>query len=150
MSTVTAKGFTAHTGDAARYAPCLGQNHHDAAKIGTCDGCGLEVAKTETGRILNIVTRGDVTRKVACWSKGHDCDPERAAWYAAHRAELLASGELVKGQTVTVVKGRKVPVGTTGTIVWVGKDSWDKTRVGIRTADGEMVYTAASNVEVSA
>lgn len=131
-------------------APCMGAHHKDRATIGTCDGCGWPVAKTDNGRILNMVTGLTGNRRIACWSKGHECNPEIAAAYAASRADKIASGEIVKGATVTVVKGRKVPLGTTGTVTWIGEDSWGKARVGFRTAEGESVFTAMSNVEVAA
>ena len=57
------------------------------------------------------------------------------------RKRLLA----LKGQTVTVVKGRKVPIGTTGRVFWSGEGRYGW-RVGFETADGETFWTAASNV----
>lgn len=63
-------------------------------------------------------------------------------------------------KTVKVVKGRKVPRGTIGTCFWVKrynysryKDAWgiySDTRIGIRTADGEVHFTSSKNVEVIA
>ena len=63
-------------------------------------------------------------------------------------------------KTVKVVKGRKVPIGTTGTCFWVKRynysrygDAWgiySDTRIGIRTADGEVHFTSSKNVEVIA
>ena len=52
----------------------------------------------------------------------------------------------LKGQTVTVVKGRKVPVGTTGEVFWVGEGKYGW-RVGIKDAEGEVHWTAVTNVE---
>ena len=127
-------------------ASCFGANHRDSAVIGTCDGCGWPVAKTDTGRILNMTFSDRGARQIACWSQGHECNTEAAAAYAASRAAKIASGEIVKGATVTVVKGRKVALGTTGTVTWIGEDSWGKARVGFRTAEGESVFTAMSNV----
>lgn len=144
-------GFTATLRNGSKtHVSCYGANHKDAALMGTCDGCGWPVAKTETGRILNMTMSPTGPRQIACWSKGHECNPEIAAAYAAPRADKIASGEIVKGATVTVVKGRKVPLGTTGTVTWIGEDSWGKARVGFRTAEGESVFTAMSNVEVAA
>jgi len=67
-----------------------------------------------------------------------------------------------KGRTVKVVKGRKVPVGTVGTVIWYGegknfgpvpryRGGWSTTapmRVGVKDAAGTVHWTAASNVEV--
>ena len=128
-------------------APCYGANHRDSATIGTCDGCGWPVAKTNDGRILNITHSDRGARRIACWSHGHECNPEIAAARAAARAEKIASGEIIKGATVVVVKGRKVAHGTTGTVTWIGEDAYGKPRVGFRTDSGESVFTAASNLE---
>lgn len=61
-------------------------------------------------------------------------------------------------KTVKVIKGRKVPKGTIGACFWVKRynysrygDPWgiySDTRVGIRTADGEVHFTSSNNVEV--
>lgn len=53
-----------------------------------------------------------------------------------------------KGQTVKVVRGRKTPIGTVGQIIWTGEDNYGNDRIGLRTAEGETHFTAASNVEV--
>lgn len=50
-----------------------------------------------------------------------------------------------KGYPARVVKGRKVPVGTEGTITWEG-DSDSGWRVGIRDAVGNVHFTNAFNV----
>ena len=148
MNTTTRQGFTA----AGRiFARCYGANHTDTARQGFCDGCGAEVAKTDNGRILDtyISPRGSAL-VIACWSHGHKCDPERAAAYAARHAARIERGDMEKGQTVTVVKGRKVPKGTTGVVFWVGEDSYGKGRIGFKGTDGETYWTATSNVEVTA
>ena len=148
MNTTTRQGFTAV---GRIFAPCAGANHrHSKARIGRCDGCGCEVAKTDNGRILDIGTGWSGERTVACWSRGHECDPERAARWDVEIAAKIDSGEIVKGQTVTVVKGRKVAKGTTGVVFWIGEDSYGKGRIGFKGDDGETYWTATSNVEVTA
>lgn len=69
---------------------------------------------------------------------------ERAKQYEADcKRSALAP---IKGRTVTVTKGRKVPVGTTGVVVWEGSDSYrGEARIGIKDASGHVHYTAASN-----
>jgi len=52
-----------------------------------------------------------------------------------------------RGRTVRVVRGRKVPLGTTGTVGWYGETRYG-IRVGIDTDKGERVWTDANNVEV--
>jgi len=58
------------------------------------------------------------------------------------------------GKAVTVVKGRKVPVGTAGTVVWKGVDAYKSKygsthyRVGVKDASGTVHWTSADNVRV--
>lgn len=73
---------------------------------------------------------------------------------AAAAAKANAEARVPKlGSRVRVVKGRKVPVGTEGTVFWVGPDRYKSSkwgtvyRVGIKTADGKH-FTSMSNVEV--
>ena len=68
---------------------------------------------------------------------------------AVREAAEAEAKKPLKGRTCKVVRGRKVPQGTTGVSVWYGADKWDKTRmrVGLKLASGEIVWTAASNVE---
>jgi hypothetical protein len=59
----------------------------------------------------------------------------------------------VKGDTVKVVKGRKVPVGTEAKVFWRGEDRYKSGRwatfyrVGLELPDGERVFVAEENVE---
>lgn len=53
----------------------------------------------------------------------------------------------MKGDKVRVVRGRKVPIGTEGTVIWVGTGKWG-TRLGVKDAGGEVHWTAATNVEL--
>lgn len=50
-------------------------------------------------------------------------------------------------KTVRVVRGRKVPIGTEGQIMWMG-DSYGKRRIGMRLIDGSIAWTALDNVEL--
>lgn len=94
-----------------------------------------------------------------------DATPDVMAAYLAHlAAERIAAEEavaareaarLARGVRVRVVKGRKVPKGTEGTVVWIGVDQYGsrygttKHRIGIRPdGDGDTVFTAGSNVVV--
>lgn len=146
MTTTTRAGFTAqtNTNGYTKGAYCFGTNHSDTGTLGNCDACGWPVVKTESGRIVDtpLTNQG----RFSCWSPAHECNPETAADFASIRANKIASGEIIKGATVTVVKGRKVAHGTTGTVTWIGTDSYGKGRVGFRTANGESIFTAATNV----
>lgn len=57
-----------------------------------------------------------------------------------------AGREVRKGAKVKVVRGRKVPIGFAGVVIWVG-DAKYGVRVGIKRADGEVAFTAIGNVE---
>jgi hypothetical protein len=77
---------------------------------------------------------------------------ERVARYDADLYE--AKNPAVKGARVRVVKGRKVPKGTTGEVIWVGESAYGGSRwstpalrLGIRDEAGQTHWTAASNVE---
>jgi hypothetical protein len=97
-------------------------------------------------------------------------DAEQALYEAWRRAKANAARErrlkeeaareartVRKGKTVKVVKGRKVPRGTVGKVIWVGDGRWGK-RVGLATSDlrddrgwhVDVEWTALSNVEVVA
>lgn len=79
----------------------------------------------------------------------------------ATRGNFGAIGELSAfeeylDKTVKVTSGRKVPVGTVGMVFWVCMVNYSKygnwwsweARVGIRTDDGTMYFTADKNIEV--
>ena len=80
----------------------------------------------------------DFAYNAAYWSgRARQADAQRAA---EQRLRDL------KGQTVQVVAGRKVPLGTSGVCFWSGEGRYGW-RVGFTTADGETVWTDARNVE---
>lgn len=70
--------------------------------------------------------------------------------------EVKEAKTIVKGKTVKVVRGRKVPIGTVGTIFWskedkygVGYQSKEVVRIGIKDERGNVHWTYAHNVEVA-
>jgi hypothetical protein len=65
----------------------------------------------------------------------------------ARAAEAAEANEPKKGRTVEVVRGRKVPIGTKGYVIWYGEGHYGS-RVGIKDEAGEVHWTAASNVAV--
>lgn len=102
---------------------------------------GLEAAVAEAGAI------GEALH--AAWSEA------KAAWEAAsahHRAleaEAAALLAVEKFKVVRVVKGRKVPKGTVGEVIWTGSSNWGP-RIGLKTSAGEVHWTVPGNVEVIA
>jgi len=76
------------------------------------------------------------------------------AHLAAEAVRLVAaveSGEIVKGQTVEVFKGRKVAKGTVGIVFWVAPepDAYGVVKVGFTTSAGEKHFTNIENVQVA-
>jgi hypothetical protein len=122
-----------------------------------------EPATDSFSEIMFATTRG--------WSypamgSSPDATAEVAEKYRAHLAKLAeaactarAAAEAAtpcKGKTLRVVSGRKLPVGTVGECIWYGAGKsyspsrWAPVpmRVGIRTQDGAVLWTAAGNVVV--
>lgn len=72
-------------------------------------------------------------------------EQERDAAMAEARAKALTPA---KGKTVTVFKGRKLPIGTTGTVKWVGETRYG-VAVGIKVEGKEpLQWTDIKNVKV--
>lgn len=89
---------------------------------------------------------------------------DRLQFEMSRRDDLNAASQISDfkkfyGKTVTVVKGRKVPHGTTGNVFWMGStcyspygDPWGiytSVRVGIRDSKGETYWTALNNVQLA-
>jgi hypothetical protein len=67
--------------------------------------------------------------------------------------EAQGDAKVAKGKTIAVVKGRKVPIGTTGECFWLGSAGGRRgisfgDRVGLKDASGTVHWLAADNVEV--
>lgn len=65
-----------------------------------------------------------------------------------HNRRTKAAETVTKGVTVKIVRGRKIPLGTTGTVIWKGQNQWGW-RVGIKPdpMKEEVLWTALGNVE---
>lgn len=139
-------GFTARIENGYKAeVSCRGANHRDHGVFGRCDACIATVVKTEKGVFDTHMSGGNYpVETFYCW-RAHRCDAEQVARVAAEKASKIEAGEIVKGATVQVVKGRKVPKGTTGTVIWIGEGQWGW-RVGIKDAAGETHWTALDNV----
>lgn len=79
----------------------------------------------------------------------------------AERSNLPALAELnvfrkYLDKRVKVVRGRKVPIGTVGTVFWIGAVNYSKYkkwwswqfRVGLKDNDGNTYFTAERNIEL--
>jgi hypothetical protein len=64
--------------------------------------------------------------------------------------EIMAECKVVRGVVVKVVRGRNVPKGTTGEVIWTGADKFRRgaTRIGVKDEAGTVHWTAGSNVDI--
>jgi len=110
----------------------------------------VAIADSEFGRYgeATIDASDDVKAAAVAWEAAKAAAAEKAARANAVDKTIAYAYDLAVGKDVTVVKGRKVPVGTTGRIFWLGATKFGP-RVGIETANGERHFTARGNVEVS-
>jgi hypothetical protein len=123
-----------------------------------CRGCGEEVffdVNRNGVRYLAERAGREYEDGVGHWKQPHRHTEEAVARWAeivrrnAERlAQLVADGEIVKGQTVEVFKGRKVPKGTVGVVFWVApeEDGYGVVKVGFTTAEGVKHFTNIANV----
>jgi uncharacterized protein YdbL (DUF1318 family) len=136
-------------------AHCYGANHRDEGRIGICASCLSVIVKTDKGLYdlhQRINAAGNPAYDYACWSLAHICDPAQVERIAQQRAADIAAGELVLGQRVRVIRGRKVAKGTEGTYVWQAKDidfnGNDYTKAGLKDDTGTMYYIRKDYLEV--
>jgi hypothetical protein len=91
-------------------------------------------------------SRPDATPEViAKWKAYQEARAE--SWRKEKAAREAARP--ARGKTLKVVSGRKVPVGTVGTCIWIGESRFG-VRVGIKDASETVHWTAITNVEVVA
>ena len=62
-------------------------------------------------------------------------------------AERKRKSDVYRGAQVQVVRGRKIPKGTTAQVFWMGSTRFG-TSVGLELPSGERVFTSKVNVEV--
>ena len=123
-----------------------------------CRGCGAEVyfdINRNGVRYLAERAGREYEDGVGHWKQPHRHTEEQVAdWtevlrFRAERlAQAIAKGEVVKGQTVEVFKGRKVPKGTVGVVFWVApeEDGYGVVKVGFTTSEGVKHFTNIENV----
>ena len=124
-----------------------------------CFKCGRTVVKCESksGKIyvasIEIVSSqyADYSARGKAIYPVHECDEREIVKYQELLKSQLAEGQIVKGQKVVVVKGRKVAKGTQGEIFWLGYETWNGEsilkRVGIVTTLGEKLFVSSEYVE---
>lgn len=122
-----------------------------------CDKCGVTVIKaiSDAGKRYTAdasVWHGDLHGVNLRFLKGHYCNEEDVVRYQSLKKVMIEAGEMIVGQEVIVVKGRKVPLNTVGTIFWMetvdgfayGDDKM--TRIGFKDAAGTAYFIDAKNV----
>jgi hypothetical protein len=124
-----------------------------------CSKCGRTVVKCESknGKFyiasIEIVSSqyADYSARGKAIYPVHECDEREILKYQELLKNQLAEGQIVKGQKVVVVKGRKVAKGTEGEIFWLGYETWNGEsilkRVGIVTAVGDKLFVSSEYVE---
>lgn len=143
--------FTAHPTHTEK--SCHGMNHSDRGTLGSCDSCGARVVRAAKGQLCTLYpVPGRDAEFFYCWAY-HRCSDRAAALKPIVDAEQVLKGEFPKHTPVEVVKGRKVPVGTKGIVMWVGDDEFnrDAYRLGLKVeGEAKLVYVTSANVKVDA
>jgi|SRR5580698_1161983 hypothetical protein len=105
----------------------------------------IEFASTRGWSYPCLASHVDATPEVMAEYRAYMLEREREAREARAAAEAAKPG---RGKVLTVVRGRKVPRGTTGVCIWVGNGRFGE-RVGIKDAEGTVHWTASANVDVA-
>jgi hypothetical protein len=111
-----------------------------------CANCGSKVTK-EISKAGNSYLASEARPSIhgGYFSPAHDCQQREGLSF---QDILIKEGEIVSGQIVKVVKGRKVAIGTVGEIMWLGENGFGDT-YGLKLSDGSTVFVAAKNCEVN-
>jgi hypothetical protein len=127
----------------------------DGHRYTLCKWCDKEVqymySKAGNKYLAQVVTlRYEHGGKVIYPAHRCEATQEQIDSILQRDADALAGGQIVKGQTIEVVKGRKAPIGTTGVVFWVADlpDQWEVTKVGFVDADGNKHFINIKNVKV--
>lgn len=98
------------------------------------------IVNAAKARVLTNTTRREEIRTAVI---------NRLVANTTHNLRVKAAETVTKGTTVKVVRGRKIPLGTTGKVIWKGQNQWGW-RVGIKVdpTKEDVLWTALGNVEV--
>lgn len=113
-------------------------------------------------KIIEVAVEGDGTKfadaavdatpeikaAAAAWEANETAKREKAARIASVDKRIAYARAIEVGKDVEVVRGRKVKIGSKGRAFWYGHSKFG-VRVGLELTNGERVFTAATNVEVS-
>ena len=100
---------------------------------------------------------GDDGRIIKYIYPAHQCTAtpeekaERNRQLAESKERAIQQGEIVVGQKITVVKGRKFPIGTTGVINWIAReaDGYGVIKVRVVKEDGDTFYINQANIKAT-
>lgn len=97
------------------------------------------IVNAAKARVLTNTTRREEIRTAVI---------NRLVANTTHNLRVKAAETVTKGTTVKIVRGRKIPLGTTGKVIWKGQNQWGW-RVGIKVdpTKEEVLWTALGNVE---
>jgi hypothetical protein len=117
------------------------------------DGAAVKlvpVSNSEFGAHGTVVADATpaVLAAVAAFEAAAAVAAEKARVAATVDYEIAVAMKVAVGKDVTVVKGRKVKVGSAGRVFWMGDGRYGM-RVGIELTDGNRVFTALSNLAVT-
>ena len=115
-----------------------------------CSSCGMPVQKVRNkagNEYLAEYSRNSIHG--GSYAPAHRCDLYSDDDASLHFQErMIAKGELIEGQTIIVVRGRKVPKGTISEVFSISAHPQYGVSVQIQLPDGTRGYTSANNVEV--
>lgn len=115
-----------------------------------CSSCGVPVQKTRNkagNEYLAEYSRNSIHG--GSYAPAHRCDLYADDDASLHFQErMIAKGELIEGQTIIVVRGRKVPKGTISEVFSISSHPQYGVSLAIQLPDGTRGYTSINNVEV--
>ena len=115
-----------------------------------CSSCGMHVQKVRNkagNEYLAEYSRNSIHG--GSYAPAHRCDLYSDDDGSLHFQErMIAKGELIEGQTVIVVRGRKVPKGTISEVFSISAHPQYGVSLAIQLPDGTRGYTSINNVEV--
>lgn len=97
--------------------------------------------------------RGESGRTIKVIYPAHQCstDIELIESRKQEAQKRIDSGEIVKGQRIVVVKGRKIKIGTEGIVFWVANepDGYGIIKVGFIDDEGVKQYISKANIQAA-
>lgn len=109
-----------------------------------CGKCGAVVGKATKKNGTTYLAFATQSERTSTWI-AYKTRPHFAEC-TGQKPEHWVAPVVIKGAFVRVTKGRKVPIGTEGIVIWSGPSMYGQ-RIGIKDRTGLVHWTAASNAE---